>query len=70
MIVARLRIQTSPDGTKHLVGRTVCHWSHTPGTVVVLSRRGDEYELLELGPREGSRDKQAVLSFLPQEAVE
>lgn len=42
---------TDPGGKRYLAGRTVGNWPPKAGTLVVLRRVGDEYELSELGER-------------------
>jgi hypothetical protein len=50
MIIARLRVEEH-DGRRTLVGRITSNWPLAVGTLVVLKRRGDDYELMEVGER-------------------
>ena len=70
MIIARLEKKTDPDGKPYLTGKLTVNWHFTLGTPVVLRRLGDEYQLLELGPRDGSRDRQAILSFVEENPLD
>jgi hypothetical protein len=68
VIIARLKVETDPDGQRHLMGRTTSSWPLAVGTMVVLRRRSDEYELLELGERKcQTPTDQTLASFLEEE---
>jgi hypothetical protein len=71
MIIARLTLRTDSQGKRHLVGRTTSSWAIPVGTVVVMRRVGDAYELAELAPRTiRAPDETALASFLPDGAEE
>jgi hypothetical protein len=52
MIVARLSVETGPDGHRYLAGVTTSSWPLAVGTPVVVRKESDgSYTILELAPR-------------------
>ncbi len=59
MIVARLRLETKPDGTRYLTGTTLLDDGR--GWPLALRRTSDaEWTLFEIGPRRINTDEQTV----------
>ena len=64
MIFARLTPATDQDGNRFLHGQTLID---VPAkTLVILKKRGDRYELIELGERKINTDPETIHSFAPE----